>query len=79
MIICPGCSKRFSTYKALTCHADRCKSMAGVVTTAAKHYTELDGSRKRCKTSAPASDDEEQGDTEAIDFEVCFNNFGHLC
>jgi len=49
--------------------------MAGVVTATARHYAgELDGSRKRCRTSTPAgSDDEEQEDAEAIDIEVSFN------
>ena len=54
--------------------------MVGVVTATARHYAgELDGSRKRRRTSTPAgSDDEEQEDAEAIDFEVSFNISGIL-
>jgi len=50
--------------------------MAEVVTATARHYAgDLDGSRKRRRISSPeaGSDDEEQDDTEPIDFEVSFD------
>lgn len=75
IIQCTGCLKEFKSYRALSCHVPRCKAMAGVITTTARHYAgEFDGSRKRRRTSTPAgSGDEEQEDAEAIDFEVSFN------
>ncbi|KAF9646989.1 hypothetical protein BDM02DRAFT_3188327 [Thelephora ganbajun] len=75
-IICPAkeCSKRFKSYKALSCHQHCCKFMPGVVLVVAKCYVEFDGivrAQKRCRTSfsSTAGDEDQQNDAEAIDFE----------
>ncbi|KAF9651416.1 hypothetical protein BDM02DRAFT_3126953 [Thelephora ganbajun] len=76
-IICPAkeCSKRFNSYKALSCHQHRCKFMLGVVSVVTKHYVEFDGivraqKRRRMLFSSTAGDKDKQNDAEAVNFEV---------
>jgi hypothetical protein len=74
---CPAlrCPKKFPTFKALSAHQARCKFMPETVTAAARLYAEHGegaGARKRQRMSlSPRAGDEELGDTEAADFEVC--------
>ena len=74
-IQCPGCSRQFKSYNALSTHTNHCQQMPRVMAAAARHYAEPDtseGPRKRCRISFSAvpGDEEEQGSIEADDFKV---------